>query len=105
MANGGLVGRTPRGFFLWSMLVLASCSAGRHYHTDAETFIELAGAGPESLRSCTLVGAADGRAYLRVWSNLPGWLGGGDHIYSVSLDALPRELAEQIVAGRDPRAR
>jgi hypothetical protein len=84
---------------------LASCAAGRHYHTDAGTFAELLERGPESLHSCQLIGAVGDRAYLTVWSGWPGWLGGGEHIYSVPLEALPPELAQQIRDGRNPRAR
>ena len=104
-----IAGRWPttrRRLLAWLVLpTLAACAAGRHYHADADTFTELLGRGPESVRSCSLIGTAEGRAYLTVWSNLPGWLGGGDHIYSVPLEELPPDLAQQIRAGRIPWAR
>jgi hypothetical protein len=100
-------GRAQRKRLLtWVVLpTLAACAAGSHHHTDADTFVELLARGPESVRSCSWIGTAEGRAYLTIWSNLPGWLGGGEHIYSVSLDALPPDLAQQIRAGRNPWAR
>jgi len=77
-------GRAQRKRLLtWIVLpTLAACAAGSHHHTDADTFVELLERGPESVRNCSLIGTAEGRAYLTVWSNLPGWLGGGEHICS-----------------------
>ena len=94
-----------RCLFLLTILVLQGCSAGRHYSTDAETFVDLAGRTPGSVTNHTFVGAANGRAYLSAWSGMPWLLGGGEDIYSVALDELPAELAGQIRAGQNPWAR
>jgi hypothetical protein len=84
---------------------LQGCSAGRHYRTDAATFVRLAGSGVGSAVDVAFVGSAGGRVYLRRWSALPWVLGGGEDIYSVALEDLPAEWAERIRAGQNPWAR
>jgi hypothetical protein len=88
-----------------TLAVLHGCSAGRHYKTDAETFVDFASRSPTSLAGYTFIGASAGRAYLSVWSGAPWLLGGGEDIYSVALEELPAELAQQIRTGHNPWAR
>ena len=94
-----------RSLLLLTVAGLQACSAGRHYKTDAETFLDLAGRAPASVTSYTFVGSSGGRAYLSAWSGMPWLLGGGEDIYSVALDELPADLAGQIRAGQNPWAR
>jgi len=85
--------------------IVPACSAGGHYRTDAETFIDLAGRPPGSIESYTFLGATGRRAYLSVWWGMPRLLGGGEHIYSIEIDELPADIAGSIRAGQNPWAR
>lgn len=91
--------------FCWLLPCLPACAAGGHYHTDVATFVGLASRPSTSVSHCAIVGTTDKRAYLTVWSGLPWLLGGGEDVYSVALDELPAELADEIRAGRNPWAR
>lgn len=93
------------GFLLLMAPLFQGCAAGDHYKTDAATFVGLARLDQGTVSACAYIGSVDGRAYLLRWSSTPRWLGGGDDIYSVALDELPPDLAEQIRAGRNPWAR
>lgn len=85
--------------------VFQGCAAGDHHKTDAATFVGLARDAIGTVSASAFIGAVDGRAYLLRWSGMPWLLGGGDDIYSVALDDLPPDLAEQMRAGKNPWAR
>src|SRR5262245_31083075 len=93
-----------RSFLVSIFVAMSGCSAGRHYNTDAATFVDLANRPATSLAGYTFVGATAKRAYLSVWSGMPWLLGGGEDVYSVALDELPPALADAIRAGRNPWA-
>jgi hypothetical protein len=69
------------------VLLLSGCSASdSHYRVSAEEFLEASQQPISSFQAYDFVGATTDRAYLRVWSGMTRLIGGGHHIYSVSLD-------------------
>lgn len=84
------------------LLLPGCCSSGRPREVTAEEFVRLASMPIGSAHDSRFLGAAGKRAYLVVWSAATSSASGGDRVYSVAVEELPADIAQQIRAGVDP---
>lgn len=82
---------------------VAACTmSSKHRLVSGEEFVELAEKPIGSAFHTTYIGSANDRAYLSVWSAMPSSVGGGEDVYSCSLEELSEAVRARIAAGENP---